>query len=216
VSVVVPVRDGGRFLAPAIESVLAQDYAPLEVIVVDDGSTDASFDVASSFGPPVRALSQAALGVAAALNNGIGEATGELLAFIDADDLWPAGKLARQVAVLADHGDVEAVFGHAEHFNGDDPAAISIASQPAYSKGTMLIRRATFDRVGAFSSEWSLGDFVDWYARAVDDGLRSMMLPEVALLRRVHENNMGVRLRGEQTEYARVLKAILDRRRSRD
>ncbi len=110
---------------------------------------------------------------------------------------------------------MDAVFGHAVHFVGGDAGVPSRPAEPAYSRCTMLIRRPAFDRVGPFSSEWRLGEFVDWYARAVDGGLRSLMLPEVALLRRVHGDNLGVRLRAERTEYARVLKAVLDRRRER-
>jgi glycosyltransferase involved in cell wall biosynthesis len=214
VSVVIPVRDGGRFLAAAIESVLAQDYEPLEVIVVDDGSTDDSFDTATKFGSPVRLVSQAAQGVAAALNHGVQQSSGGLLAFVDADDLWTPGKLNRQAALLAEQPGLDAVFGHAEHFRGDDPTVITIRAQPAYSKGTMLIRRAAYDRAGAFSSEWRLGEFVDWYARAVDAGVSSVMLPDVLLLRRVHDNNMGVLHRADHGDYARVLKAVLDRRRA--
>jgi glycosyltransferase involved in cell wall biosynthesis len=214
VSVVIPVRNGGRYLAPAIESVLAQGYEPLEIVVVDDGSTDGTFDTAARFGPPVRAVSQPPQGVAAGLNHGVELAAGGLLAFVDADDLWTPRKLSRQVAVLADRPDLDAVFGHAEHFHGDDPTAITIPAQPAYSKGTMLIRRAAFDRVGSFSSEWRLGEFVDWYARAIDAGLSSAMLPDVLLLRRVHADNMGLRQRADQGEYARVIKSMLDRRRA--
>ncbi len=214
VTVVVAVRDGGGFLAEALASVLAQRYEPLEVVVVDDGSTDGSGELAASFGPPVRIVSLPPAGIAAALNSGVALARGSLLAFIDADDLWLPGKLARQTAALRERPELDAVFGHAEHFRGDDPTAISIPSQPAYAKGTMLIRRIAYDRVGPISSEWRLGEFIDWYGRAVDGGLSSAMLPEVVLLRRVHADNMGVRRRGEQGEYARVLKALLDRRRA--
>jgi glycosyltransferase involved in cell wall biosynthesis len=213
VSVVVPVRDGERFLGAALESVLAQAYEPLEVIVIDDGSTDGSLAVARSCHPSVRAVAQPGAGLAAALNHGVRLANGGLLAFLDADDLWPPGKLGRQTSLLDQRPDVDAVFGHAVQFEGDVPANMAIGAQPACSKGTMLIRREAFDRVGPFSSEWRLGDFVDWWARAVEAGVTSVMLREVVLLRRVHDANMGVQRRGEQAEYARVLKAMLDRRR---
>ena len=77
----------------------------------------------------------------------------------------------------------------------------------------MLIRREAFDRVGPFAG-WRLGEFVEWYARAVDAGLQLLMLPEVLLFRRVHDANTGVQLREERGEYARMLKAVLDRRRT--
>ena len=77
----------------------------------------------------------------------------------------------------------------------------------------MLIRGEAFARVGPFRN-WRLGEFIEWYARLVDLGLLLLMLPEVVLLRRVHAANTGVQRRHERSEYARVLKAVLDRRRA--
>jgi glycosyltransferase involved in cell wall biosynthesis len=214
VSVVIAVRDCERYLGQAIESVLAQDYEPLELVVVDDGSVDGSAEVARSYEPSLRVVSQPPGGVGSALNRGVSLARGGLLAFLDSDDLWVAGKLALQTAVLREHPEIEVVFGHAEHFAWDDRGTITIAALPAYAKGSMLVRRAAFERVGPFSTELRVADFVDWWARALDLGLASLMLPEVAVLRRVHGDNMGIRLRHERVEYARVLKDVLDRRRA--
>ena len=210
---VIPVRDGERHLAAAIESVLAQSHAPYEVVVVDDGSTDGSVGVGRAFEAPVIVVSQPAEGVSAAVNRGAAAATGDLLAFLDADDLWPDGKLERQAAALRERPDLGAVFGHAEHF-ADDGSPVRDGIQPAYTRGTMLIRRAAFEAAGPFSVDWRLGEFVEWYARAVDRGLQSLMLAEVCLLRRVHDSNTGVRLRDDRVEYTRMLKSVLDRRRA--
>src|SRR6516165_10253279 len=87
ISVVIAVKNGAKFLAAALNSVMRQTCAPGEVVVVDDGSTDASADIAAGFGPPIRVLRRAHRGVASALNAGLAEVRGELLAFIDADDL---------------------------------------------------------------------------------------------------------------------------------
>lgn len=100
VSVIIPVYNGERFLAEAIRSALDQTLSPAEIIVIDDGSTDASAEVARGFGPPVRVLAQANLGPAAARNLGVAHAAGDLLAFLDADDLWMPEKLAYQVQFL--------------------------------------------------------------------------------------------------------------------
>src|SRR5437667_12630279 len=100
VSVVIPCYNGERYLAEAIESVLAQRYEPLEIIVVDDGSTDRSAEVARHFGDAVQYVCQPHAGAAAARNRGVGLATGDLIAFLDADDVWTEGRLARQVQVL--------------------------------------------------------------------------------------------------------------------
>ena len=99
VSVVIPVYNAARFLADAIRSVQAQRHPRIEIIVVDDGSTDGSGEVARSFAG-VRCLRQANGGIAAARNAGVHEARGNLLAFLDADDLWTPGKLALQLDVL--------------------------------------------------------------------------------------------------------------------
>jgi glycosyltransferase involved in cell wall biosynthesis len=212
VSVVIPVRDGERHLGEAIESVLAQSRRPDEVVVVDDGSTDGTDAVARGFGPQVVVVLQPPLGVAPAVNRGVQEAQGTLLAFVDADDLWSPGKLELQLAALRDRPELEAVFGHAVQFGDGRPDAPPV---PGYVRGTMLIRRAAFERIGPFA-DFRLGEFVEWYARAVDDGLATLLLPDVLLRRRIHDTNTGVRLRDEREEYTRMLKSVLDRRRAAD
>jgi glycosyltransferase involved in cell wall biosynthesis len=97
VSVVIPVYNGARYLATAIDSALAQTYTPLEVVVVNDGSTDSSHEVIASYGGRVRSVSQPNQGVAAARNAGIALADGEFIAFLDQDDCWLPGKVAAQV-----------------------------------------------------------------------------------------------------------------------
>src|SRR2546427_4231674 len=110
VSVVIPVYNGERYLADAIQSVLDQTYQNLEVIVVDDGSTDGSAAVAKRFGDAIRYVRQANGGVCQARNTGISVARGTYLAFLDQDDLWLPDKLAVQVAYLESHPEVGAVY----------------------------------------------------------------------------------------------------------
>ena len=96
VSVIVPVHNGARFLAAALDSVAAQDYGSMEILVVDDGSSDNSAEIAASY--RVRLLQQPNRGVAEARNAGVAESSGELLAFLDQDDLWLERKVSRQVS----------------------------------------------------------------------------------------------------------------------
>jgi glycosyltransferase involved in cell wall biosynthesis len=213
VSVVIPVRDCERYLGEAIESVLAQDYGSIEVIVVDDGSTDSSAAVAHAFGAPVRVVVQPPAGVGTAVNRGISESRGEVLAFVDSDDLWTPRRLVRQLAALAEG--VDAAFVHVDHFVHEDRGASTRPTQPGYCRGGMAIRRASFDRVGFFTTELVFSDFIEWYTRAVDCGLTISLLPEVGLLRRVHDRNLGVRQRGNRIDYTHAIKSILDRRRAR-
>src|SRR6266849_6286184 len=99
-SVIIPTYDSGQLVVEAVASALAQSLAPAEVIVVDDGSTDDTRERLALFGPPVRYIHQKNQGVAAARNTGLHEATGELIAFLDADDVWHPLKLELQVSCL--------------------------------------------------------------------------------------------------------------------
>jgi glycosyltransferase involved in cell wall biosynthesis len=110
VSVIIPVRDGERYLAEAIESVLRQTCPVLEVIVVDNGSKDRSRRVAEQFGGPVQVVSEPIPGAARARNAGLRVASGELVAFLDADDLWKPSKLAKQAGVLDRQPEIDLVF----------------------------------------------------------------------------------------------------------
>ncbi len=218
VSVIIPVHNGERYLAEAIESVLAQSYRAIEIIVIDDGSTDDSARVAHKF--PVRYYRQSHSGPGAARNRGIKQAQGDVVACLDADDLWMPDKLMAQTATLAAYPKLEAVFGLVEQFNSPDADA---TAQSARFVGTtmnglyasaMLIRRAAFMRVGLFATQWAVGEFIDWIARAQEAELEIFTLPEVVVRRRVHMNNLTIRSREKaNVEYAQILKAALDRRR---
>jgi glycosyltransferase involved in cell wall biosynthesis len=223
VSVIIPVYNYDRYLGEAIESVLGQTYQHLEVIVVDDGSTDRSAEVAKSFADRgVRYRYQANAGIGPARNTGLESAGGEFIAFLDADDRWPLQKLERQLKALESDETLEMVFGYALQLqNGPEwEAAVreyksSIAGMvPGMVPGTMLIKRDAFFRVGLFKGNLKVGEFIDWYARAVELKVRSLILPELFLWRRIHDSNQGVRERQSVSDYARVLKAKLDRARS--
>lgn len=103
VSVVIPCYNGGGFLRETIDSVLAQTYPVLEVIVVDDGSTDNSAVIAEEIGPPVRVLRQVNQGESVARNRGMDEAKGDWIAFLDADDYWMPTKLQKQLDAINDN-----------------------------------------------------------------------------------------------------------------
>jgi len=101
ISVIIPVFNGERFLGEAIKSALSQTLPPYEILVIDDGSTDGSAQLAESFGPPVRVIRQENRGEAAARNRGIDAAQGDWIAFLDCDDVWKPEKLALQAALLS-------------------------------------------------------------------------------------------------------------------
>jgi len=222
ISVLIGVYNAERYLAEAIDSVLAQGYRPLELIVVDDGSDDGSGDVARRYGDALTYVRQERAGNGAARNHAVRLARGELYAFLDADDRFLPDKLERQYAALAADPSLDMVFGHVREFvspeltpeeqAGIRPPAPGALPWPA--PNLMLIRRPSFERVGPFSEELRVGVTVDWYARATEAGLRSAMLPDVVLERRLHLANNGLRERESRQQYLQVVKAALDRRRA--
>jgi glycosyltransferase involved in cell wall biosynthesis len=221
IEVIIPVYQGGAYLAQAIESVLAQSYPAVRIIVVDDGSTDATAQVAARFGPPIHYQYQAQRGASAARNRGVELVQGEYIAFLDADDLWTADKLEWQVSALRNDPVPDMVFGQVQQFHSPDlpaemKARIACPAQPmpGYIPDTLLMRCETFKRVGPFDERWRTGEFLDWYLRAIDMGLRSVMLPQIVTQRRLHRANHGITGRETRSDYHRILKASLDRHRN--
>lgn len=220
VSVIIPVYNCERYLAQAIESVLAQTYSPLEIIVINDGSTDGSEAVARQFLPKIRYCAQSNQGLGATRNRGAQLAQGDYLAFLDADDLWTPDKLERQMALFNDDPHLDIAFGYVQQFYTPELEA-ELKSKIAYAEeiikghhaGTMLIKRDSFFKVGLFETDWHIGEFIDWYLKAKEQKLKSVMLPDVVMKRRLHTTNMSIRERKHQADYVRILKASLDRRR---
>ena len=192
ISVVIPVFNCEKYLGFATESILAQNYQPLQIVVVDDGSTDQSAAVARSFAG-VEYHFQEHAGVATALNKGISETKGEFIAFLDADDLWMKGKLERQLEAFRNDPELGMVLGGVEQFReiGPDGATVSLGIFKGYLKITMLIRRSAFFQVGLFDPQWTTGDFIDWYIRATEKSSETLMLPDVLARRRIHKPTWG-------------------------
>jgi len=210
VSVIIPARDAAETLGEAIDSVLAQRPRPFELWVVDDGSRDATAAVAEAYGEPVRCVSRGSAGPAAARNEGLRLARGELIAFLDADDLWPEGSLGHRLDALAADPTLDAVFGQVEEFVcprlGAGIRAVARPPRAAPLPSALLVRRALFDRVGEFDPRWPVGEVIDWWARAQRAGMVARPVEAPVARRRLHGANQGVQLRGL---HARTFAAIL-------
>jgi glycosyltransferase involved in cell wall biosynthesis len=221
-SVVIPVHNGARYLGEAIESVLAQYRVSVEIIVVDDGSNDASSTVARSYAPRVVCRSQPnRMGPGAARNLGVALAQGDFVAFLDADDLWEPTKLLRQLTIMRAEPRPDLVFGAVKHFISPDldPESAARLHCPeglkyGYIPSAMLARRDAFERVGPFREDLRVGEAIDWMVRARDLGLHDLMIPDHLVSRRLHASNLGVTRRRDRSDFARVVKASLDRRRA--
>lgn len=221
VSVTIAAHNALPYLTEALASAVAQTYRPLEVVVVDDASTDGTAEAARSFGPPVSVVRQSERrGIGASRNLAIERSSGACLAFLDADDRFRPEAIHRLHDVLDADPELDMVFAHVREFVSDD---LSIAERqrlrapveqaPGRLPTQMLIRRASFLRVGPFATELRRGVTLDWSARAFEAGLRYVVLDDVLFERRLHLENNGLREKEHTGDYVRVLKAAIDRRR---
>jgi glycosyltransferase involved in cell wall biosynthesis len=220
VTVIIPVYNGERYLREAIDSAINQTWRPLEIIVVDDGSTDSSTSIVHTYSEPVRCISQQHEGCQSALNRGVTSAVGEVFAFLDADDLWVPNKLQVQMSAHQEYPEMDMIFGHVRQFftpdlDEDSRKRLLIPTEmlPGYCAGAMLITRNSFFKAGLFDSPTERGPFISWYAKAQQNGLTGIMLPDIVLLRRIHNANMGLMGAGSKKDFTHILKDVLDRRR---
>ncbi|HEY5708917.1 MAG TPA: glycosyltransferase family 2 protein [Solirubrobacterales bacterium] len=220
VTAAIPVHNGEAYLAEAIESVLAQERPCDQVVVVDNGSTDRSAEIARSYAPRVEVIYEPRRGVSAARNAAMRALRGDFVAFLDADDLWRPEKTALQLSAFAAEPELSLVFGHVQQFAspglGEELVArlrIPEAPQPGFYMGAMLARRAACEAIGPWPEEVKVADGLTFLLRARELGLAQAMLPEIVTMRRVHGDNHSISGKGERVEFARLLKRSLDRRR---
>ncbi len=221
ISVIIPVYNGEKYLAEAIESVLDQNYCPIEVIVVDDGSTDGTADVAWSFSESVHFIYQPNQGVAVARNTGIKNSSGELIAFLDADDLWAHNKLNVQVDCLLMHPNIGYILGRQQNFlelGIDKPFWLRkehLLNDHVGFLPTLMIRRRIFDKVGLFNPDYIISSDVEWFSRVKDVSIPMMVVPEIVLYRRIHDTNLSYQSKAGDPTLLRALRASVRRKRTK-
>lgn len=219
VSIVITVHNGSKYLTEAIASAIEQTYRPIEVIVVDDGSEDNSVAIANAF-KDVRIHLQANSGASAARNAGVRLANGQMVAFLDQDDLWAPDKLQKQVAMLENAENPSLIFGHVQQFispelPSQERARLRFAEQaiPGHGAGTLLVRRDVFYQVGEFDIAWTTADFLSWYLRALEKGLEVHTVNDIVMRRRIHSTNHSRLKPDMRIQYVRAIKESLDRKR---
>lgn len=213
VAVVIPCYNAGGFIGETIRSALEQTARPLEVIVVDDGSTDQSAAVAEAFGPPVRVIRQANQGESVARNRGIDEARGEWVAFLDADDVWKPHKLERQLAaaepdVIAVHTDLFYLGSRTgelrirERFGEDRYRIEKLAVSNAFvNPSAVIVRRECSPR------------FPEW-TRMAEDQIYCLELARRGRIVLVEEPLTGYRIHPQSQSQSRQHMAVIDWHRS--
>jgi glycosyltransferase involved in cell wall biosynthesis len=226
-SVVIPAYNEERYLGDAVRSVLDQTYRPIEVIVVDDGSTDGTAGVAEGIAE-VRLLRQPNRGLGAARNAGAAAAGGEYIAFHDADDLMTPDKLAKQIGHLERHPACGCVLAR-QRLLLEEGAPLPFwvretpfphgPEVPAGGGGeephtmTMVMRRAALDEVGPFDERLRIAQDIDWYFRAQESGVGVEILDDVLLIRRVHPASLTQDAEGSRRELFMAFRNRMNRRR---
>jgi glycosyltransferase involved in cell wall biosynthesis len=199
VSIIMPVHNGERYIAQAIESALKDFYRPIEVIVVDDGSSDNTAQIIEQF-EDVSYIYQDNGGVASARNKGITVSRGEIIAFMDCDDIWQPNRLTVSVSYFHQHPEIGYVLGKQMMFLepgcGVPPWVEPhwlVEPQDVSSTAALTVRRATFARVGLFNEEYRSGEDTEWLVRASETGVSMARLPEVVIHRRIHGGNLSTK-----------------------
>jgi len=208
VSIIIPTYNCQQYIAQAIDSIRSQCYKNIEIIVIDDGSTDNSAKIAEQYGEPVKVIHQTNQGPAAARNRGVAESSGEFIAFLDGDDLWLPNKLAPQIRLLQDHPDIDIAYGAfrkwaadnngeypppEQFISGGDNSELDIAlSGWIYHKLlldnyihiiTAVIRRSLFNELGGFNESFQTGEDYDFWLRASRISQAYKLAKPVALYR---------------------------------
>lgn len=217
VSVIIPIYNGARFIADALASVRAQNYAPLEILILDDGSTDETAQIAQRQAD-VRYIALEHRGLAATRQHGIQTARGEFIAFLDVDDLWSHDKLARQIMLLHENPATLIVNGYTQLLRLVDARASEWRFEKwgepilAFSFGSALFRRKVFTLVGALDDTQLMAEDLDWFLRAREKNAPLLLHTDVTQFYRRHTRNMSNNINLGKQQLLRMLQKSLTRR----
>jgi glycosyltransferase involved in cell wall biosynthesis len=221
-SIIIAAYNAEDTLAETLASVLSQTLPPDEIIVVDDGSTDRTVQVAAAASNSIRIIRQNNRGPAAALNVGVKLATSDVFGFVDADDLWERDKLALQSHVLAEQPELDGVSGHMTTFlcptnDSETNKRYRLPDRPeaCWLSGALLLRRHCFERCEPFAENLWAGYYIDWYDRARAAGFVFSMLPNIVLHRRIRPGSLSHRSRRRDVAMVEMARRAIERRRER-
>jgi glycosyltransferase involved in cell wall biosynthesis len=213
ISVIIPVRNGAHFVASAIGTIAAQRQPNLEVVLIDDGSTDDLAEPVARCPDYVRCLRQEPLGQAAARNHGVRNTKGDLIAFLDVDDLWSGNHLSTLSRALKEDAEAGIAQGMMRQFwSASDGKCYGTALYRMPYLGSCLFRRSVFNRCGLFDESMPHGEDYDFMFRCWENDVVKVNMPELSLLYRRHTGNMS---RGRnRAAHLLVLKRRIERIRA--
>lgn len=227
VSVVIPLFNARPFLAETVASIRAQAWPDLEILVVDDGSADGSPEHFAELCPEAILYRQANRGPSVARNFALERATGKYVTFLDSDDLWPPGKLARQVARLEFEPDLQATLGFVQRFSDEGSFAPDGRPVRAWGQsmflfllGGMVCRREFLgpDAVGGFDAARFpfMGEDTDWFFRAWESGRQMEIREETEIYYRRRAGSLTENVDETLRSFPGLVLTSLKRRRGPD
>lgn len=219
ISVIIPVYNCEKYISDAIDSVMAQNYQNLEIIVIDDGSTDNTANIVKNRNSTKYIFQQNA-GPASARNKGICSASGELIAFIDSDDLWPENKLGMQLIEFQDDKDSEVIMGRIKYVELPDAVKrnmMRLDSDNTFkyiNLGAGLFKKSVFEKVGLFNEDFRFWEDLDWFLRAYENGISIKFIDQAAMIYRVHSDNMSNDRNQANHYFIKAVKNSINRRKN--
>jgi glycosyltransferase involved in cell wall biosynthesis len=219
ISVIVPCFNAEKYLRSTLESILGQTVLPRRIIVIDDGSEDASKEIAKTISPEIDVYSQTNQGCAAARNAGAELADTDWLTFLDADDTWTPDSLEVRLNAVRTGRDVDAVFGAVEQYICPkiDPELAKTLEAPdgvstARAAGSMLIRQSAFQQAGKFDVQFRHAEMMDFSTRLAETDLNVVTIPDLVLRRRIHGGNKVLQKGAFNASVLRVLRKAAQRK----
>lgn len=216
ITTIMAVYNGEKYILEAISSLISQSYHNHEILVVDDGSTDNTADIVKNLHAKVTLLRKENGGVSSARNLGITHSKGHYINFCDHDDICPPDRLFNLLEALQSDPDIDFAFGHVEEFS-DSAKHLKIQPTkyaPGVCSGGIMIKKSAIEQIGQFDTSLSVAEFMDYFLRAKDLGLKFKIIPQTVLKRRIHNSNNSFLNRERlQLEYTTVLKNSLNRRK---
>jgi glycosyltransferase involved in cell wall biosynthesis len=207
VSVIIPTYNSGKYLSEALESVFSQIYAHMEVIVIDDGSTDETAKVLDAYAGRATCIRQERAGPSKARNTGIGAAKGEYTAFLDADDLWHRDKLKKQIAALEEDPEAALVYSKSVDFEDLTGRELhvypekmhsgnlfdTLLSGPLFGLPSVLVKTKILKDIGGFDENLTTAEDTHLYLRIARHH-KIIGIPDILVKRRIHDNNLSHRV----------------------